>query len=118
MLTQQQLKDFEERLKERKERIIQNLSDAYGMISQMQKMDLKEEGDLASVAMETDIDNAIAYQQRQELDEIEIALGKINAGTYGVCEMCEEPIGYARLEVKPFARYCISCREITEQEHN
>jgi len=30
--------------------------------------------------------------------------------------MCEEPIGLARLEVKNFARFCITCREISEKE--
>ncbi len=117
MLTDSELKVFEEKLKARKEQIQKNLEDAYGMISQMQRMDLREEGDLAAVATETGIDNAIADQQRRELAEIDIALGKIKNGTYGICEMCEEPIGRARLEVKNFARYCIACREITEKEH-
>ena len=117
MLTQKELKEFEEKLTARKEQIRKNLDDAYGMINQMRGMELREEGDLAAVATETDIDNAIADQQRRELAEIDIALGKIKNGTYGICEMCEEPIGRARLEVKNFARYCIVCREITEKEH-
>ncbi|RUM74071.1 MAG: molecular chaperone DnaK suppressor DksA, partial [Sulfurovum sp.] len=41
---------------------------------------------------------------------------KIKNGIYGICEMCEEPIGKARLEVKNFARFCIACREISEKE--
>ncbi len=117
MLTQEELREFETRLLTRKEQIKKNLQDAYGMIAQMRGMDLREEGDLAAVATETDIDNAIANQQRRELAEIDIALGKIKDGTYGICEMCEEPIGRPRLEVKIFARYCITCREITEREH-
>ena len=117
MLTQKELQEFEEKLTARKEQIKKNLDDAYGMIHQMRGMELREEGDLAAVATETDIDNAIADQQRRELAEIDIALGKIKNGTYGICEMCEEPIGRARLEVKNFARYCIVCREITEKEH-
>jgi len=118
MLTKEELQAFEERLLVRKAQIKKNLDDAYGMIAQMQRMDLREEGDLAAVATETGIDNAIADQQRRELAEIDIALGKIKDGTYGICEMCEEPIGRARLEVKIFARYCITCREITEKEHH
>ncbi len=117
MLTHDEMKMFEERLLSRKEQIKKNLDNAYGMIAQMQHMDLREEGDMAAVATETGIDNAIADQQRRELAEIDIALGKIKHGTYGICEMCEEPIGRARLEVKIFARYCITCREITEKEH-
>ena len=118
MLSKEEMQQFEERLLSRKEQIQKNLDDAYGMIAQMQRMDLREEGDLAAVATETGIDNAIADQQRRELAEIDIALGKIKNGTYGICEMCEEPIGRARLEVKTFARYCITCREITEKEHH
>jgi len=118
MLTQEELHNFNEKLTARSVQIKKNLEDAYGMIAQMQGMDLREEGDLAAVAMETGIDNAIAEQQRRELAEIDIALGKIGQGTYGICEMCEEPIGHARLEVKNFARYCITCREITEKEHH
>jgi len=117
MLTKEEVEHFEEKLLARKEQIEKNLEDAYGMIAQMRGMELREEGDLAAVATETDIDNAIAEQQRRELAEIEIALGKIKDGTYGICEMCEEPIGKARLEVKNFARYCIACREIIEKEH-
>ena len=117
MLTEAELKEFEARLRARKEQIEKNLDSAYGAISQMRGLDLHEEGDLAAVATETDIDNAIAEQQRKEVAEIDIALGKIKDGTYGICEMCEEPIGRARLEVKIFARYCIACREITEKEH-
>jgi len=118
MLSKEEMQQFEERLLSRKEQIQKNLDDAYGMIAQMQRMDLREEGDLAAVATETGIDNAIADQQRRELAEIDIALGKIKNGSYGICEMCEEPIGRARLEVKTFARYCITCREITEKEHH
>ncbi len=117
MLTKKELKEFEEKLASRREQIVKNLDDAYGMIKQMRGLDLHEDGDLAAVATETDIDNAIAGQQRRELAEIDIALGKIKDGTYGICEMCEEPIGKARLQVKSFARYCISCREIIEKEH-
>ena len=117
MLTQEALLSFEEKLTVRKARILKNINDAYGMITQLRGMELHEEGDLAAVATETDIDNAIVDRQKKELAEIEIALGKIGDGTYGICEMCEEPIGKARLEVKNYARYCITCREIVEKEH-
>ncbi len=117
MLTQEELHTFEEKLTARKAQILKNLDDTYGVMSQLRGMELREEGDLAAVATETDIDNALVSRQRKELAEIEIALGKIKDGTYGICEMCEEPIGKARLEVKNYARYCITCREIVEKEH-
>ena len=117
MLTKQEIESFEKELKERKDQIEKNLNGTSLEISSMRNLDLKDEGDHASVSARTTVDSAIIEQQRKELAEIELALDKIVKGTYGICEMCEEPIGIARLKVKPFARFCITCREITEKEH-
>ena len=48
--------------------------------------------------------------------EIERALAKISEGTYGACEGTGEPIGYARLQLRPWARYSISYQEEMERE--
>jgi len=61
------------------------------------------------------VESAIVQQQEQELREINVTLGKISTGDYGICEMCEDPIGFQRLKVKPHAIYCIDCREIVEK---
>jgi DnaK suppressor protein len=116
MLTHEEMMEFDSALRARKEQILRNLETAQKKISMMQNQEPKDEGDFAALAIETDIDGKIIEQQRAELNEIEIALGKIKAGTYGICEMCEEPIGKERLLVKNFARFCISCREINERE--
>jgi DnaK suppressor protein len=118
MLTQEEMKMFEVELKSRKEQILMNVNDAFDKLDMMRNLEPKDEGDFAALATETDIDNRIIEQQKRELNEIEIALGKIKNGTYGICEMCGEPIGIERLKVKNFARYCISCREINEKEHH
>ncbi|ADV46106.1 RNA polymerase-binding protein DksA [Nitratifractor salsuginis] len=117
MLTPEEMKEFERELNARKEQILKNLDEAKNKMTLMQNQEPKDEGDYAALAVEADIDERIIQQQRAELNEIEIALGKIKAGTYGICEMCEEPIGIERLKVKNFARYCIACREIVEREH-
>jgi RNA polymerase-binding protein DksA len=46
---------------------------------------------------------------RETLLEIDAALTKLEAGTYGRCESCGQEIGAARLEAKPAARLCITC---------
>ena len=43
------------------------------------------------------------------LREIEDALSKFDAGTYGLCESCGNQIAEARLEAMPAARLCIDC---------
>jgi len=112
------MEPFKRELLARKEQIEKNLAGTFNEMSQMRTLDLNDEGDYAAIAVETDIDAAIVEQQRKELAEIELALGKINEGSYGICEMCEDEISIERLRVKNFARYCITCREITEKEHH
>jgi RNA polymerase-binding transcription factor DksA len=53
--------------------------------------------------------DAIVGTLRDTLNEIDDALRKLEAGTYGLCESCGEPIPEARLEAMPSARLCIAC---------
>lgn len=48
---------------------------------------------------------------RAELGQVDDALSRVEAGTYGVCARCGEPIPAARLEVRPFAELCVPCAE-------
>ncbi len=50
---------------------------------------------------------ALATDLRAQLDDVQRALEKLDAGTYGRCEVCDEPIGDERLAVMPAARYCM-----------
>jgi DnaK suppressor protein len=116
MLTKEELKSFENKLLDRRVQIEKNLTGTTFELDSMRDLDLNDEGDYAAASAETAIDSAILVQQRKELAEIDLALDKIKNETYGICEMCEEPIGKARLEEKNFARFCITCREINEKE--
>jgi len=113
-----EMAQFETILLERKAQIIQNLSAVANELAQTQRDELKDEGDIASASEEILKGDAITFQQKTELEEIEAALVKIHNGSYGICEMCEESIGMPRLKAKPFAKYCIVCREIVEKERN
>jgi len=116
MLTTVELEEFQNKLLDRRVQIDKNLRGTMLELNEMRDLELNDEGDYAAASAETIVDSAILVQQRKELNEIELALDKIKLGTFGVCEMCEEPIGKARLEVKNFARFCITCREINEKE--
>jgi DnaK suppressor protein len=52
---------------------------------------------------------ALSGQLTETLQDIEDALAKFDAGTYGQCESCGQTIPEARLEAMPAARLCISC---------
>ena len=116
MLTELKLDKFKNKLLDRRVQIEKNLTGTTLELEGMRNLELNDEGDHAATSAKTIVDSAILVQQRKELNEIELALDKIKLGTYGICEMCEEPIGLPRLEVKNFARFCIACREITEKE--
>jgi DnaK suppressor protein len=106
---------FKNLLQNQKAQILSNLDKAKGELNGLKGMDVKDEIDFASVSTDNMIDNTISENQMRELEEIEMAFKKISNGTYGVCEMCGEPIKVLRLKVKPFARYCIYCREVSEK---
>jgi len=116
MLTKVELEDFQNKLLDRRVQIEKNLTGTTLELEGMKDLELNDEGDYAAASAETIVDSAILVQQRKELNEIELALDKIKKGSFGICEMCEEPISMARLEVKNFARFCITCREINEKE--
>ncbi|MEN8303644.1 MAG: RNA polymerase-binding protein DksA [Campylobacterota bacterium] len=106
---------FKEILESRKEQINKNIIGVNNELDQLSSLELNDEGDHASVNNNSMVESAIVQQQEQELREINVTLGKISAGDYGICEMCEDDIGFQRLKVKPHAIYCIDCREIVEK---
>ena len=112
-----ELNYFKEILESRKKQIETNLSSVNIELNELSNLDLKDEGDHASVNNNSMVESAIYEQQTQELKEIEKTLLKIANDTYGICEMCEDDIGFQRLKVKPHAIYCIDCREIVEKSN-
>jgi len=53
-------------------------------------------------------------QAEQLLRQVGQALQRIDSGDYGDCVNCGEPIGFARLQARPFARLCIKCQSAAE----
>jgi DnaK suppressor protein len=59
----------------------------------------------------------LVFQQNtaQLLAQVEAALRRMDAGLYGLCENCGEPIGHARLETLPYATLCVRCKARQEK---
>jgi len=66
------------------------------------------EGDTLSV--ERDRLLVVAGDAQARVGEIDAALGRVDAGTYGNCEVCQKPIPHARLEAVPEATLCVGCK--------
>ncbi|MFI0502142.1 TraR/DksA family transcriptional regulator [Streptomyces albogriseolus] len=58
---------------------------------------------------------ALAANAREMLDQFERALQRLEAGTYGLCENCGEPIGKARMQAFPRATLCVECKQKQER---
>lgn len=65
--------------------------------------------DTGQVTAERGEVEALAASLHETLRDTEEALEKLDAGTYGLCENCGDPITAARLEAVPMARHCIAC---------
>jgi DnaK suppressor protein len=55
---------------------------------------------------------AVVRALRSNLHDVERALTKMEAGTYGACERCGRPITHERLEAIPWALLCIDCKKL------
>jgi len=70
----------------------------------------EESGEGATMNVERERDLTLSAQASAAVDEIDRALAKIDAGTYGLCEQCGQPIVRARLEALPYASLCVACK--------
>ena len=74
------------------------------------------QADAGSDAYDRDFALSLLSQEQDALYEIEEALKRIDAGTYGICEMSGKPIPHPRLEAIPFARCTVECQAQIEKQ--
>ena len=105
-LTQAQLRDLEDELRTERARLERSIAmrrgadDASPTMGNIFRGGTQAKGGL-TVALETQI------VDRHEM--IESALRRVEAGSYGVCVSCRNPIPYGRLLAMPEATFCVGC---------
>ncbi|WP_234423962.1 TraR/DksA family transcriptional regulator [Intrasporangium calvum] len=70
-----------------------------------------DQADAGSKTAERVHEIALAANSRAGLAQAEHALEQLEAGTYGICENCGNPIGKLRLQARPRATLCMTCQE-------
>ncbi len=110
------LKRMEKELLRMKEEIIRELSRHSRYENVEEGKDVGDLYDDMAASREKELEIIMSDRERKKLQEIEEALKRIKEGTYGICEECGDPIPEARLEVMPFARVCVDCKEKLEKE--
>jgi RNA polymerase-binding transcription factor DksA len=71
--------------------------------------------DLGTDNFEQEFTLSLLQNQEQALEEITLALDRIDKGTYGQCEECGGPIPKARLLAVPYTRHCVACARKLQQ---
>ena len=73
-------------------------------------------GDLGTATFEREKADSIRISVEAQLADVEHALGRLDAGTYGTCEMCGKKIPNERLKARPAARFCIADQAKVERQ--
>ena len=104
--------------------LLQLQREVSGDISALEDDAFSTDGDRLSVDNPADIGSesfsqefSLELLQRDEatLGEIHEALQRVQSGTFGLCEGCDEPIPKARLNTVPHARFCVACQRKAER---
>lgn len=83
-------------------------------VSELSSVD-QHPADQATETFEREKDLSILESTDEQLRDIELALARIEDGSYGTCEVCGRPIGDERLRAKPSARLCIDHQREAER---
>ena len=89
------------------------MAEAEQLAAEMEPGDIQfdeESGEGATMNVERERDLALSAQARAAVEEIDRALARIDAGTYGICDRCGQPIPKARLKALPSASLCVACK--------
>jgi DnaK suppressor protein len=114
-IKKKELDTFKDLLIEEKRKITRHLEDLSDSAESELEIGSGDSVDIASLEISQASLQKIGKREAYLLKKIDLALRKIEDGTFGECESCGEPVGVARLMARPVAQLCIDCK--TEQEN-
>jgi len=106
-------------IRRRKAALQSKLDDLLKLAGDRESLEIQQMADpLDQVRLSTDRDMAVETlnQQTRSIHEIRSALDRMEEGSYGWCERCEEQIPTKRLDALPWARLCVECQSAREAE--
>lgn len=122
-LTKGDIETLKQALLEKRREILRNVTEFED--EALKKSRLDASGDLSSMPIhmadlgtdnyEQEFALGLMGSERKLLREIDEALGRIEEGTYGICEGTNNPISKARLKAQPWAKYCVEYARMLEQ---
>jgi DnaK suppressor protein len=115
-LSQKDLKRFKKRLEELRDEVLDKARRELEEPSSIDTDDLPDEIDQASSEYAQAMKLRLRDRDKFHLKKIQKALDRIDEGSFGICERCEEPISVKRLEARPVTTLCIRCKEEQEKK--
>jgi len=117
-MKQRDLNTFKKLLNERRQEL---MTEAVGTMHGMGMVEDTRESfpdptDRASLEGNRNLTLRIRDRERKLITKIDEALGRIEDGTYGKCEECEQDIGIERLRARPVTTLCIDCKSLQEAQ--
>jgi RNA polymerase-binding transcription factor len=109
---------FRELLLEERRRVTDAIANLRLENAGSQDEEMPETGlaDTATVTVDRELDYTLEEHSEHVLRDIDAALERIDAGTYGRCERCGRQIGEDRLQAMPYATLCIECKRLEERD--
>ena len=106
---------IKEQLLQMRKELLQEVSQSMRAESDHLKHDIGDFYDHASSDRDRELALMLADREREKLTLVDDALKRIEAGTYGICESCDDEIGKERLSAMLFTKLCLSCQEDLER---
>ena len=115
MMNKKKLEEFRKVLSNWKDTLVKEAVESMGGMTEIQEThaDLTDQ---ASAEADRDFLLRIKDRERKLILKIKEALDRIDAGTFGICEICGEPINEERLKARPVTTQCIECKTDMEDQ--
>ena len=110
------LAKMSEQLKDMKTKLLSEVDSELRAERESNKDEGMDTYDLASEERDREINFILSDRERVKIQQIDDTLGRLEDGTYGVCESCGLEIAEERLRVMPFTRLCRDCQQDQEKE--
>jgi DnaK suppressor protein len=112
------IEHFRKMLQEQLRQHSENIRSEQAVALELADDGVKDSVDLSLLDVNREIALRLGERESQMVADIDEALRRIEEGTYGICERCEEPIDERRLEALPTARYDAKCQAAIESEQD
>ena len=114
-MDKRKVKTFRDRLLGRREGLVGQVQEAELYSRERDSEATQDPADMAANAYTKELLFSMSANDRRLLELIDEALERIEAGAYGQCVHCGEPVQEKRLEAVPWARHCLRCQDLQER---